>query len=74
MKLSALLEDFPTAAFTAVIGGAGLGLLATVGLQNVFNHYQAQTCKKMPEYHRLITFSTALGDSKYCMHIRYLAN
>ncbi len=58
--------------FIAVILGIGLGSLASVAAQKHLNHLAMETCKAQPDYHRLVTFSSWVGDAKYCMHIRYL--
>ena len=52
----------------------GLGFFIALGGQNIMNYSAVQTCKRMPDYHRLVTYTSFLGDSKACMHIRYLAN
>lgn len=56
----------------AVILGIGLGSLASVAGQKHLNHLAMETCKAQPDYHRLVTLSSWVGDAKYCMHIRYL--
>ena len=53
--------------------GTGFGFLLVIGGQKVTNAGAALTCKRMPNYHRLVTFQSFIGDSKQCMHIRYLA-
>lgn len=59
--------------FITLIGGIGIGLLTCVAGQKAFNHYQVQQCEGL-NYHRVITTSSFMGDTKYCIHISYLAN
>ena len=59
---------------TAVITGIGIGGLLCVAGQKHLNSLAVQECLKQPNYHRLVTIRSWIGDAKYCMHIRYLAN
>lgn len=58
--------------FIAVIMGIGLGGLLSVAGQKHLNYLATETCNAQPDYHRLITMTSWVGDAKYCMHIRYL--
>ena len=58
--------------FLAVIVGTGLGSLMCVAGQKHLNHLATQSCQAQPDYHRLVTMTSWVGDAKYCMHIRYL--
>ena len=62
-----------TKSLTCFVLGTGFGFLLVIGGQKVTNAGAALTCKRMPNYHRLVTFQSFIGDSKQCMHIRYLA-
>jgi len=58
----------------AIVGGAGLGFLLCIAGQNSLNAQQVEQCKRMPDYHRVVSIRSFMGDAQYCMHIRYLAN
>jgi len=62
--------------FTAVIIGTSIGLLLSVFAQKQLNAHARHTCNKpgISDTHRLITVSSFIGDTKHCMHIRYLGN
>ena len=68
------MTDKAISLFIPIASGMGLGFFIALGGQNLMNFSAAQTCKRMPDYHRLVTYTSFLGDSKACMHIRYLAN
>jgi hypothetical protein len=68
------MTDKALALFIPMVSGMGLGFFIAVSGQNLMNFSAAQTCKRMPDYHRLVTYTSFLGDSKACMHVRYLAN
>lgn len=54
-----------------------VGLLSTSGLQKwVINPSAIATCNKpgIRDTHRLVTLTSVVGDTKYCMHTRYLSN
>jgi hypothetical protein len=68
------MTDKALALFIPIVSGMGLGFFIAVSGQNLMNFSAAQTCKRMPDYHRLVTYTSFLGDSKACMHVRYLAN
>ena len=62
--------------FIAVAIGTGIGLLLSVAAQKQLNARARHTCNKpgISDTHRLITVSSFIGDTNYCMHIRYLGN
>ena len=62
-----------TKPITAVLLGTGLGFLLVIVGQKAMNAHETATCKRMVDYHRLVTFQSFIGDSKQCMHISYLA-
>jgi len=64
-------------AVPAVCFGIALGLLGTSAMQKYLVNPQARaTCNKpgIKDTHRLVSLSSVVGDTNYCMHIRYLAN
>ena len=58
--------------YSAIAFGVAAGLLIGVAGQKHMNAMATDTCNSMPNYHRLITMRSWLGDAKHCMHIRYL--
>ncbi len=60
--------------YLAVILGIGLGGLICAFGQKHLNHRAVQTCNAQPDYHRLLTLTSWVGDAKHCVHIRYLNN
>lgn len=62
-----------TKPITAVLLGTGLGFLLAIVGQKALNAHETATCKRMADYHRLVTYTSFLGDAKYCIHISYLA-
>lgn len=69
-----IIDRIPVQAFLAVIGGAGLGFLICIAAQKQLNKMAVQDCINQPDTHRLVTMRSFIGDAKYCMHTRYLAN
>ena len=59
--------------YLAVILGIGLTSLLSVAGQKHLNQRAIDSCKAQPDYHRVVTLTSWLGDAKACMHIRYLA-
>ena len=59
--------------FSAVVIGVAIGCLASVAGQKHLNHLAIKTCNEMSDTHRLIMITSWVGDAKYCMHTRYLA-
>jgi hypothetical protein len=67
-----MLKAIPSIAF-----GVALGLLGTSAMQKWLVNPQAiATCNKpgIRDTHRVITISSVVGDTKYCMHTRYFGN
>ena len=62
-----------TKPITAILLGAGLGFLLVIVGQKAMNAHETATCKRMADYHRLVTYTSFMGDAKYCIHISYLA-
>ena len=62
--------------YLAVIGGAGLGFLVCIFGQQFLNYRAVTECAKpgIRDYHRVILTTGFLGDTKYCIHTKYLAN
>jgi hypothetical protein len=61
----------------AIFSGICIGLLGTAGMQKYLINPQAiNTCNKpgISDTHRLVTLTSVVGDTKYCIHTRYLAN
>ena len=57
--------------------GVAIGLLGTSAMQKYLVNPQAiATCNKpgISDTHRVITITSVVGDTKYCIHSRYLAN
>jgi len=59
--------------FVGVVMGIGLGGLLSVAGQKHLNQRAIETCNAQPDYHRVVTLTSWVGDAKYCMHTRYLA-
>lgn len=59
--------------FSAVVIGIVIGCLASVAGQKHLNNLATKTCNEMSDTHRLIMITSWVGDAKYCMHTRYLA-
>ena len=59
--------------FSAVVIGISIGCLASVAGQKHLNGLATKTCNEMSDTHRLIMITSWVGDAKYCMHTRYLA-
>ena len=67
-----IMKSIPAIAF-----GLALGLLGTSAMQkHLVNPQAIKTCNKpgIRDTHRVITISSVVGDTNYCMHTRYLAN
>ena len=60
-----------TDACVALVLGIGTGLLLSVGAQKMLNSYYKDTCNARPN-HNLIYTQSALGDTYYCIHSKYL--
>ena len=61
----------------AITFGLAIGLISTIAMQKYLINPQAiTTCKKpgISDTHRLVTLTSVVGDTKYCIHTRYLAN
>ena len=58
--------------YSAIAFGMAAGLLIGVAGQKHMNAMARDTCNRMPDYHRLITMRSWIGDASHCMHIRYL--
>ena len=60
----------------AIAFGIALGLLGTSAMQKHMNTAARITCNRpgIKDNHRLVSLSSVVGDTNYCMHIRYLAN
>lgn len=66
-----------TQSIPAICFGIAVGLLSTSGLQKwMINPSAIATCNKpgIRDTHRLVTLTSVVGDTKYCMHTRYLSN
>ena len=66
------IKAVPSIAF-----GIAVGLLGTSAMQKYLVNPQAiTTCNKpgISDTHRLVTLTSVVGDTKYCIHARYLAN
>ena len=64
-------------AIPALTFGVAIGLLGTSAMQKWLVNPQAiATCNKpgISDTHRLVTSTSVVGDTKYCIHTRYLAN
>ena len=69
---SIMLKSIPAIAF-----GIAIGLLGTSAMQKwLINPQAIATCNKpgISDTHRLVTLTSVVGDTKYCIHSRYLAN
>ena len=72
-----LLQSYPANYISAIAFGIAIGLIGTAGLQKwVINPQAINTCNKpgISDTHRLITLTSVVGDTRYCMHSRYLSN
>ena len=58
---------------TAVLFGTVLGFFFVFLGQKTMNAYHTATCKQRPDYYRLVTYKSYLGDAKYCIHTSYLS-
>ena len=65
---------FYTQLFLSMTAGLALGALGCAVGQQQLNRIAVNTCKAQPDYHRLVSMSSWVGDAKYCMHTRYLSN
>ena len=63
-------------AVPAIAFGIAIGLLGTSAIQKHMNTFARITCNRpgIKDTHRLVSLSSVVGDTNYCMHIRYLAN
>jgi hypothetical protein len=63
-------------AVPAIAFGIAIGLLGTTAMQKHMNTSARITCNRpgIKDNHRLVSLSSVVGDTNYCMHIRYLAN
>lgn len=61
-------------AISAIAFGLALGMLGTVALQKHMNAQARATCNKpgISDTHRLVSLTSVVGDTHYCLHIRYL--
>lgn len=60
--------------FLSMTVGLALGALGCVVGQKQLNKIAVNTCNAQPDYHRLVSLSSWVGDAKYCIHARYLSN
>ena len=70
--MNKLLESFPANYFTAITIGMGIGLLSCIAGQKWTNEYAYKQCSTKTATHQVITISSFLGDTRYCMHNRTL--
>ena len=64
-------------AIPALTFGLAIGLFSSTAMQKWLVNPQAiATCNKpgIRDTHRVITISSVVGDTKYCIHTYYLAN
>ena len=61
------------AVILSTVVGTGLGNLMCVAGQKYLNQRAIETCNAQPDYHRVVTLTSWVGDAKSCIHIRYLA-
>jgi hypothetical protein len=61
-------------AYLAAIGGAGMGFLVCIFGQQFLNYRAVSECAKpgIRDYHRVVLVTGFLGDTKYCIHAKYL--
>ena len=61
-------------AVPAIAFGIAIGLLGTTAMQKHMNASARFTCNRpgIKDTHRLVSLSSVVGDTNYCMHIRYL--
>lgn len=61
-------------AVPAICFGLALGMLGTSALQKHMNAQARATCNKpgISDTHRLVSLTSVVGDTNYCLHIRYL--
>jgi len=61
-------------AIPAIACGLALGMLGTVALQKHLNSQAKYDCNKpgISDTHRLVMLTSVVGDTNYCLHIRYL--
>ena len=71
--MNSFMEKFPVDAFICVIAGIGFGMATCVIGQRYLNIQQTNECNKQQDTHKLVTLSSWIGDAKYCIHARYLA-
>jgi hypothetical protein len=71
--MQSFMEKFPVDAFISVIAGLGFGMATCVVGQRYLNVQQSNECKKQQDTHKLVTLSSWVGDARYCIHAKYLA-
>jgi hypothetical protein len=61
-------------AVPSICFGIALGLLGTSAMQKHMNTSARITCNRpgIKDTHRLVSLSSVVGDTNYCLHIRYL--
>ncbi len=64
-------NHIPVEPCVAVVLGAGLGLLLSVGAQKLLNKHYQETCNERPG-HNLVLTQGFLGDTYYCINSKYV--
>ena len=72
-NMNSFMEKFPVNAFFSILVGVAAGFSIGAIAQRALNVQQTNECKKQADTHRLVTLSGPLGDARYCVHARYLA-
>lgn len=67
------MQNNPIIIFLAIVTGVGLGLVSTVLLQQHMNRQAIQECRENTE-RKLVTLSTVIGDTHYCIPGGYFAH
>lgn len=55
----------------AIVMGTGVGMLLSVGGQQILNQHHRETCPSKPT-HQLVSITSFIGDADYCVDKSWL--
>ena len=64
------MENNPITIFLAVVTGCGIGLVSAVFMQQHVNRQAVKECSEV-HHRRLISLSSVVGDTYYCLPAYY---
>ncbi len=64
------MTQSPASYISAIAFGIAIGLIGCVSGQRLLNNHNTVQCANKNATHKLVTYSSYLGDAKYCMNKR----